>query len=368
MPRRFHAMPRTPVVAVVAYHNEERYLPALIASLRAQRGAAVPVVFVDNASTDGSAALLRRCDEVHDGLWMCIEEPRVGKFFAMRTAAAFAADRFDAGHVAFLDADSYCADDEWLANGVRLAAKSRCGYAYSPLRYFGAEHLPTFVAAYNAYETVLNDLIRRVGWLANGMGFLCAADVLRQYFESAQVTTEMDLRLSLLALCERRAALLNPSMIMSSARRIVVNRRNLEAWCFYDPAYYWQKDINTEIKLDLNAPAAVDDLHPDMVAQFFQRRSLKLASHHLAPLVIFDSSDGFLRRLSDAFGADIGVSLMRDLGHLRGQREPLLSNGFEVMIARIAAHPACMELGRRIASLMQHQHTGGQPCCIPTSS
>src|SRR5437667_3189981 len=48
--------PRTtpPLALVVPFHNEERYLPTLIASLRGQRGHGVPVVFIDNGSTDRS--------------------------------------------------------------------------------------------------------------------------------------------------------------------------------------------------------------------------------------------------------------------------------------------------------------------------
>ena len=351
-------MGRTPVVVVVPYHNEQRYLPQLIASLRAQRGACVPAVFVDNASTDGSAAILRRCDEVRTGQWVCIEEKQVGKFFAMRTAAAFCAEQLSAEHVAFLDADSYCADSDWVANCVRITAGAggRCGYSYSPFMYFGFEHLPRFAAAYRAYQAVTNSLAERIGWSAPGMGFLCATDVLQRYLDVAQVTTEVDLRLSLFALCEGRAAYWNPSLVMTSGRRIAVNPRNFTAWCFYDPAYYEQKDINAPVKLDLNLPTPVEDLPADLVGRFFHRRALKLASRHLIPVVIFEPSGAFLHRVSGCFGGDVSEQLARGLGYLRRQRAALLSDQFEAMIGVLERHPVCVELASRIERLMDLQY------------
>ena len=356
-------MGRTSLVVVVPYHNEERYLPRLIASLRAQRGASVPVVFVDSASTDGSAAIVRRCDEVRDGQWISSEEKQIGKFFAMRKAVRLCADAFGADHLAFLDADSYCADSDWVATAVRIAGGERVGYTYSPVRYFGFDRLPTFALAYRAYEAVLHESMQRIGWVANGQGVLFAADVLARYFDAAQVTAEEDLRLSLLALCEGWAACPNPSLIMTSARRIVVNPNNFAAWCFYEPKYYSHKDINAAVKLDLNAPTAVDDLRPDQVTRFFQRRALKLACRHLIPLAIFDPSDLFLERLGVVFGADASAALARGLGHLRGQRSPILSDGLEAMIDMIERHPACIELAGRIERLMHQQYT-----CKPIDS
>lgn len=55
---------RSDFALVVPFHNEERHLSTLIESLRRQDHTDVPVVFVDNGSTDCSAALVRRCDEV----------------------------------------------------------------------------------------------------------------------------------------------------------------------------------------------------------------------------------------------------------------------------------------------------------------
>jgi glycosyltransferase involved in cell wall biosynthesis len=345
------------LVVVVPYHNEERYLPTLITSLRAQRDAAsTPIVFVDNASTDGSAAIVRRCDEVRDGQWICLEERRVGKFFAMQAATACAVEHFDATHIAFIDGDTYCADDQWLAHCHRLAAAADCGYTYSSFRYFGIEHLPTFARACQAQETVLSSLMQRIGWLAVGMGFLCTTAVLRRYFEAARATTEIDLRVSLLALCEGTAAHLNPTELMTSGRRIVVNRRNFEAWCFYDRQYYVEKDINAVAKLDLNAPAEIEDLRTDLLERFFERRALKSACRHLIPFVIFDSSDAGLGRLASVLGSDVSDGLRYGLGHFRGQLQFIVGDQFDVMVGVIERDPAAIEVARRIGHLMQHTY------------
>src|SRR5262245_50263830 len=50
----------TPVVAVVVSYNSTHDLPACLASLEAQRGRTVEIHVVDNASSDGSADLVRR--------------------------------------------------------------------------------------------------------------------------------------------------------------------------------------------------------------------------------------------------------------------------------------------------------------------
>jgi len=351
-------MVSAPLVVAVPYHNEERDLPTLITSLRTQRGAAsVPIVFVDNASTDGSAAIVQRCDEVRSGQWVCIEEHHVGKFFAMQTATAFATERFGATHVAFIDADSYCADDQWLAHCHQLAADAGCGYTYSSFQYFGIAHLSIFAMACQAQETVLGSLMQRIGWLGVGMGFLCTSAVLRRYFKVARATTEIDLRVSLLALCEGTGGRLNPTVIKTSGRRIVVNRRNFKAWCFYDRTYYVEKDINAAVKLDLNAPAEVDDLRPDMVAQFFQRRAVKSTCRHLIPFVIFDSSDASLGRLAEVLGADVSEGLLRGLGHLRGQRQFILGDQFDAMVGVIERDPTAIEVARRIEHLMHREYT-----------
>jgi GT2 family glycosyltransferase len=57
-PRRDAAPPGT--IAIVVGFNSARHLPACLASLEAQRGADLEIHVVDNASSDGSADLVRR--------------------------------------------------------------------------------------------------------------------------------------------------------------------------------------------------------------------------------------------------------------------------------------------------------------------
>ena len=352
-----------PLALVVPFHNEERHLPTLIASLQRQRDHTVPIVFIDNGSTDRSRWLLERCDEVATGTWLCVDEPRVGKFHAMRTGAAFCVDRFSVGHVGFIDADSYHASDDWMSRGVRTveSAGHDLGYTYSPFRYYGFEQLPLFASAYRAYEKVLAFLVERIGWLANGQGFVAPAATLTRYFETARVTTEIDLRVSLLALCEGRRAYLNPGVLMTSARRIVVNARNFAAWCFYEPAFYSGKDINAPVKLDLHAPAAVNDLQPHMVGPFFARRAFKLVSRHLLPLAIFDAHALAPARIGAVLGIELTRQTLAAFAPFTQTIEYLFTERFEAMIAAIASHPVSAVLAARIEGLMLAEFAAQAP-------
>jgi glycosyltransferase involved in cell wall biosynthesis len=275
---------------VIPVHNEERYLPTAIDSLRNQRGADVPVVFVNNGSTDGSAALLSQCTEVQTGHWICIEEPQVGKFSAMAAGVDYCARQLGAPHVGFLDADSYYGDAGWLQTSARLLGQARAdvGYIHSAYRYVGAQHMPTFAAACQACAATTHSISADVGWFANSAAAVFSTAVLRRYFRTASVTTELGLRCSLLALSEGQRAYFNPLPAMTSARRIVANTENFGAWCFYARQFYLTKDINAATK-QLRSPAGhLDDLPPDMVGRFFSRQAVKFASRNLLPLALFD--------------------------------------------------------------------------------
>ena len=78
-----------PLALVVPFHNEEGGLPKVIEALRNQNTENISVVFVDNASTDGSRRLMYDCEEIRSGGWKLIREGRVGKFYAMETGTAF---------------------------------------------------------------------------------------------------------------------------------------------------------------------------------------------------------------------------------------------------------------------------------------
>src|SRR5262245_12381086 len=108
------------LVLVVPYHNEERYLPLLIESLRRQSATDIPVVFADNASTDAGASLVERCPEVAAGRWLTVAEPKIGKFHAMSMATNFCAERLGARWVGFVDADSHWLDDDWLGTWATI--------------------------------------------------------------------------------------------------------------------------------------------------------------------------------------------------------------------------------------------------------
>jgi len=338
------------MVLVVPFHNEQHHLPRLIESLRNQQAPHVPVVFVDNASADASRAVVERCDEVRRGAWLIIDEPRVGKFHAMRTAVTFCRERFAATHVGFVDADSYFADAQWLATCLDVLGRGRdaLGYTYSPVCYFGCEHLVNFQAAYRAYHSVLVSLMEHVGWLANGQAFVCVADLLNTYFERAAVTTEMDLRLSLLALSQRRRAEWLPAVVMTSARRITVSPRSFDGWCFYDHAFYAEKDINAAAKVDLRAPGTAHDLEPEQIGRFFHRRAVKLAGRHLIPLLVFDRTSLFLERLGARYGAEIAAQIARAFRTLGRQDILAGPTQFEAMVSALEAHPASMDLCRVI--------------------
>lgn len=348
-----------PLALVVPFHNEERYLPVLIESLRGQRGHNVPVVFIDNGSSDRSRLLVERCAEVAAGTWLCASEPRVGKFHAMKTGTALCVEQFGARYVAFVDADSYCADVDWLRRGAETVelGQGDLGYVYSPFRYYGFEHLPIFARAYRAYEEVLILLLERIGWLANGQGFVAAAETLTRYFEAAQVTAEIDLRVSLLALAEGLRVYLNPSFIMTSARRIVVNSQNFAAWCFYDRSFYSGKDINAPRKLDLDAPAVVNDLQPNLVGRFFARRALKLVARHLLPLAIFDSHAIAQARIGTVLGVDLTRQTLTAFAPFTRTTDYLFTGRFEAMVHAIENHPVSAALARRIENLMHARYS-----------
>jgi glycosyltransferase involved in cell wall biosynthesis len=350
----------TPDLAlVVPFHNEERFLPKLIASLRAQSVQNVPIVFVDNGSSDRSVALIQGCQEVTTGKWTCIEEKTVGKVHAVKTATAFCAQELGVGNVGFLDADSYPDDPAWVRTNVEIINSTRgsLGYIYSPIDYFGFDALPVFERAYLAYEQVLRFLVANVGWLANGQGFVCSVDVLKKYFRDAEVTTEFDLRCSLLALSQGRSAHLNPGLLISSSRRMIVNAQNFAAWCFYEREFYSKKDINDREKLNLNSPAPVEDLPYDKVDEFFRRRAMKITCRHVIPLAIFDGSSYYLERAKTVLGLDIAAKLNPTTRRLPENTAYLFTNEFETMIELIERDPATIALANYLAELMRERYS-----------
>lgn len=354
-----HTRRNVPMLAVVIpFHNEARHLPRLMDALRTQSVQNVPVVFIDNASTDGSGALVQRSAEVKTGKWTYLTEPHIGKFFAMQTATTWCVEQLGARHIGFLDADSYPGGSAWIHNSLESVdrAQERFGYTYSPITYVGFEQLPIFTRAYQAYEMVLRFLVEHMGWLANGQGFVCPTDILTRYFQTAHITTEIDLRCALLALTDGRQAYYNPTLLISSGRRIVVNAANFTAWCFYERDFYAKKDINASAKLNLDAPTPVEDLPPDMVGQFFTRRAIKITCRHLILRALFDRHPTFLETFKSVLGVNVSEQLKGLIERFQGHEEFLLTQRFETMIRAIENNPACAAVAHRIAHLMHERY------------
>jgi|tagenome__1003787_1003787.scaffolds.fasta_scaffold20958068_3 glycosyltransferase involved in cell wall biosynthesis len=342
---------------VVPFHNERAGLPRLIDSIRLQR-AEVPVIFVDNASTDGSALIVRNCHEVESGRWILLEENKIGKRHAIRTAALFAQSQLGASHVGFVDADSNFANDAWVGNSQQILASAgaRCGYTYSWISYYGLDHLPSFQLAYEAYESTTTFLAVNIGWLANGQAFLCSLDILMEYFEQAEVTTEFDLRCSLRALSLDREGFLNSCHMETSPRRMLVNAQQFNAWCFYNRKFYSHKDINSSDKLDLNSSNGIRDLDPSLIDLFFQRRSLKLASRHLLPFLIFHANSEAVGRVHRQLKIDISDAVAAARRQFRDSKEWLFTSQFEKMIRIIEVNPATKALSDSISSMMRRRY------------
>jgi GT2 family glycosyltransferase len=114
-----------PVSVVIPVHNGAAQLPALLAALTDQVGiGAVEVIVVDNASTDGTAAVARSFPVVSDVL----HEPHPGSYVARNTGwRASTADL-----VAFTDADCI-PDPGWLV-GLVAALEAGADLAGGPIR------------------------------------------------------------------------------------------------------------------------------------------------------------------------------------------------------------------------------------------
>ena len=354
-------MPRTRSAArlafIVPFYNEERCLPRLIESLRSQHGAEVPVVFVNNGSTDGSPELVRRCEEVRGGRWHCIDESHVGKFYALQAGTSYCVNRYGAEYVGCFDADAYHGSSEWLRTGCAILDRAlpEFGYTYSPFTYVGFDRLPRFRAAYLAYQAGLNQLIESVGWGLNGLGFIAAADLVSEYWACAAPGSCIDMPLSLFLLSRGRQPVLHPGCLVSSGRRIMVNAENFMAWCFFRGGYYASKDINSPRKVDLNQSTVVDDLREDQIDEFFERRATKVICRDFIPLAIFDTHGVVFDRLGIRFGNPLANALRVALAPL-ADVEAVMHAQYENLVARIEAHPSIKPLVSAVADLMRAQH------------
>jgi hypothetical protein len=181
-------------------------------------------------------------------------------------------------------------------------------------------------------------------------------EVMARYFEGADITTEFDLRCSLLALSEGRRACWNPSRILASGRRIIVSSDNFRAWSFYDRHFYVNKDINAVKKIDLEHPEDVDDLDPAMIPCFFERRALKIASRNLVPLAIFDRTSSTRCRMNEALDFDVLAGVHEIEGQLRDSLAWLFTDRFDDLARMLEQSRGTTRLVRHLAGMMSEQH------------
>lgn len=90
------------VSVVVPVYNAEKFLPACLASLRAQSLSDIEVLLVNDGSTDGSGEILRAAAEA-DPRFHLIEQENLGEAEARRTGLRRARGEY----VGFVDADDY---------------------------------------------------------------------------------------------------------------------------------------------------------------------------------------------------------------------------------------------------------------------
>jgi glycosyltransferase involved in cell wall biosynthesis len=355
------------IVLIIPFHNEHLHLPRLIRSLREQSVQNVPIVFIDNNSTDQSVAVVRGCEEARTGKWLIVEEQRVGKIHAMKTALAFCRERFGSIPTAFLDADAHLNDNAWILNSLVILESSdtRFGYSYSPTRYVGFDEFPVFHSAYLAYEKVLDFLIKYVGWFGNGQGFVCSHEIMWEYLQKAEITTEIDFRCCLFALFNGKQSYLNPSVVVSSGRRMVANASNFSAWCFYEREFYSKKDINSKQKLNLEISTGVVDLQLSQVKRFFECRAMKMSARNLIPLALFARGSSFVDKIKSVLGVDVSQPIETGLAHFGKSSDWFLTDRFETMIQVIEREPAAIALAQRIAQLMGEQY---DPTSVPRRS
>ncbi|MGB3296343.1 MAG: glycosyltransferase family 2 protein [Phormidesmis sp.] len=101
-------MPAPLISAIICTHNREQYLGAAIDSLLAQALERYEIIVVDNASTDGTAAIAQA--KLDTGKGRYIYEPTLGLSVARNTGAAAAQGQI----LAYLDDDAE-ASAGWLA-------------------------------------------------------------------------------------------------------------------------------------------------------------------------------------------------------------------------------------------------------------
>jgi glycosyltransferase involved in cell wall biosynthesis len=116
---------------IICTHNRSDVLPRAleaIGRLEAPAGAEIELLVVDNASTDGTTAVVRTFAEKAPFAVRYIHEPRLGHSFALN--AGIASARGDV--IAFTDDDAF-PDPGWLEGLHRAFVAERADWAFGPV-------------------------------------------------------------------------------------------------------------------------------------------------------------------------------------------------------------------------------------------
>lgn len=348
-------MRRIPSLAlVVPFHNEVRHLPKLLQSLAQRPHPHLPIVFVDNASTDGSADVITD-PPPGSAPWYRRQASRIGKFHAMAAGTSFSLDELGCSHVAFLDADCVSPEGAWLSAATDDVQRrgTGLGYLHSPFVFHDIDTCARFASAYRTYVEVEGLLADRVSWFGHAGAAVYEGQTLAEYLGRAPATAEIGLRLSLFALARGHAGVRNPTPVYTSARRLLASQRNFRAWVGYRRAFYAEKDLNAADKIDLAVHDPTLDLAPDEVEWFFERQAIKFAGRNLLPLAIFDRSDRVRARLEQFFSLDLSAAMRRLRPH--ADADCLLGDGFGALLDATQAHPNTAALADRIRTLFVRQ-------------
>ncbi len=161
-----------PISVVVPAHNYARFLPQLLSSLARQSRKPAEIIVVDNGSSDGTEALLRRLWKTSPiPLRMIIQRQSIGRPRARNEGIAAAKSEL----VFLIDADDWAAPDALEMLGKILdAAPPSMAFAYGYARLAGDRSGVLRYSDYNVEELLVHNfipscvLLRKSAWEAAG--------------------------------------------------------------------------------------------------------------------------------------------------------------------------------------------------------
>ncbi len=95
------------IALIIPALNEEVELPICLKSLAAQKNKNFKLIQVDNGSTDQTKNIMSNFAESKRIDTVVLDEPKIGKLNALRTAIKYIANDSSIDIIAFSDADSY---------------------------------------------------------------------------------------------------------------------------------------------------------------------------------------------------------------------------------------------------------------------